>query len=303
MDRMTRLVSLATVIAVAGCSTRDAPKAADSAALATATTPAIPSATSSATSSATPNVVEIKASEYKFDAPDQIPAGLTMLKMTDTGKEMHHVTLIKLDSGKTFTDLTNGIKNMKPGTPPPRWVIPAGGPNAAAPGSSSSLIAVLEPGNYAIVCFIPDAKGVPHVMRGMAKALTVTPNSTANTTEPNADITVTLKDYQFDFSTPLTSGRHTLKIVTAPGQPHEYTFFQLMPGKTAADIPKYVEGGMQGPPPGLPLGGVSAMSAGMASFYEVDLKPGDYAIVCFLQDATDGKPHFTHGMIQQIKVT
>ena len=292
MYRKTRLLSLATVIAVAGCSTKDAPKATDSAAAPTA-----------AATPATPNVVEINASEYKFEAPDQIPAGLTLFKMNDTGKELHHVTLIKLDSGKTFNDFMAGMKNMKPGTPPPGWVIPAGGPNAAAPGSSSSLVQVLEPGNYAIVCFIPDAKGVPHVAHGMTKALTVTPNGTANTAEPNADITVTLRDYQFDFSTPLTAGKHTLKLVTAPGQPHEYTFFELMPGKTAADITKYVEGGMQGPPPARPIGGVSAMSAGMASFYDVDLKPGDYAIVCFLEDAKDGKPHFTHGMIQQIKVT
>jgi hypothetical protein len=179
----------------------------------------------------------------------------------------------------------------------------AGGPNAAPPGSSSELTMVLEPGNYALVCFIPDAKGVPHAMHGMIKDIKVTPNPQANMTEPNADITVTLRDYQFDFSTPLTAGKHTLKIVTAPGQqPHEFTFFQLSPGKTAADIPKYVASGMQGMPPALPLGGLSGVAAGRASYYTVDLKPGDYAIVCFLEDAKDGKPHFMHGMIQQIHI-
>ena len=284
-----RLLSLAAAVAVAGCSVKDAPKetAADSSA-ASATTAA--------------NEVTITATEYKFDAPAEIPSGLTTLRMVDSGKELHHVTLIKLDSGKTFDDLMNGMKAMKPGTPPPGWVIPAGGPNAAAPGGTSALTMVLEPGNYAIVCFIPDAKGVPHVVSGMAKALTVTPNATANTTEPTADITVTLSDYKFDFSAPLTAGKHTLKLVTAPGQPHEFTFFQLMPGKTADDLIKYVETGMAGPPPAMPLGGVSGVAAGLASFYDVDLKPGDYAIVCFLEDAKDGKPHFTHGMVQQIKI-
>jgi hypothetical protein len=293
MSSKMRLLSLAAVAAVAGCSVKEAPKA-DSTAAAAAPTAAAPAAA---------NVVNISASEYKFEAPDQIPAGLTTFKLTNGGKEMHHVTLIKLDSGKTYNDLIEGIKNMKPGTHPPGWVIPAGGPNAAAPTSSSSLTQVMQPGNYAIVCFIPDAKGVPHVMKGMSKPLTVTENATANMIEPNADITVTLKDYKFDFSTPLTAGKHTLKIETAPGQPHEFTFFQLNPGKTPADLTKYVETGMQGPPPGMPLGGVSAIGAGMPAFYEVDLKPGDYAIICFLEDAKDGKPHYTHGMIQQIKVT
>jgi hypothetical protein len=293
MSRNMRLLSLAAVVAVAGCSVKEAPKPDSTAAASTAATTTPPAA----------NVVNISATEYKFDAPDQIPAGLTTFKLTDNGKEMHHATLVKLDSGKTYNDLMTGLKNMKPGTPPPGWVIPAGGPNAAAPGNSSSLTVVLQPGDYAIMCWIPDAKGVPHVMHGMSKALTVTENAAANMMEPASDITVTLKDYQFNFSTPLTAGKHTLKIETAPGQPHEFTFFQLMPGKTAADLTKYVETGMQGPPPGMPLGGVSGVAAGTSSFYEVDLKPGDYAIVCFLEDAKDGRPHFQHGMIQQIKIS
>jgi len=293
MIRKVRLLPFAALVGIAACSVKEAPKTADTSA----------AATSVASASATPNVVAITASEYKFEMPDQIPAGLTTFKLTDTGKELHHATLIKLDSGKTLNDLTTGIKNMKPGTPPPGWVIPAGGPNATAPGNSVSLTTVLQPGNYAVVCFIPDSKGVPHVVHGMAKALTVTPNPNANMTEPTADVTVTLSDYKFDFSTPLTAGKHTLKIVTAPGQPHEYTFFQLSPGKKATDLIKYVETGMQGPPPGMPIGGVAAMAAGNTAYYEVDLKPGDYAIICFLEDAKDGKPHYTHGMIQQIKVT
>ena len=292
MVRSIRLIPLAAAFGIAACSVKEAPK-----------TPDTTTATPAAATPAAPNEVVITASEYKFEAPDQIPAGLTTFKLNDTGKEMHHATLIKLDSGKTVQDLANGMKNMKPGTPPPGWVVPAGGPNAAPPSGGSALTMVMKPGNYAIVCFIPDAKGVPHVMHGMIKGLTVTENPNANMTEPTPDVTVTLKDYQFEFSTPLTAGKHTIKIVTAPGQPHEFTFFQLSPGKVAADLPKYVETGMKGPPPALPLGGVAAMAAGEAVYYTVDLKPGDYAIVCFLEDAKDGKPHYTHGMVQQIKVS
>ena len=286
-----RVLPLVAAAVLAACTTKEAPKvAADS-------TAAAPAATTAAA-----NEVTITATEYKFDAPAEIPAGLTNFRMVDSGKELHHATLIKLEEGKTFDDLMAGMKAMKPGTPPPGWVVPAGGPNAAVPGGTSALTMVMEPGNYAIVCFIPDAKGVPHVAHGMAKALTVTPNATANTTEPTADITVTLSDYKFDFSAPLTAGKHTLKLVTAPGQPHEFTFFKLMPGKTAADIPKYVETGMKGAPPAMALGGVAGVAAGKASFYTVDLEPGEYAVVCFLEDAKDGKPHFVHGMIQQIKI-
>ena len=292
MGSNMRLLPIAALVAIAGCAVKEAPNetASDSAATSTA-------------AAAAPNEVIITATEYAFDAPAEIPAGLTNFRMVDNGKELHHAQLMKLEEGKTFEDLMAGMKAMKPGTPPPGWLIPAGGPNAVTPGSTSALTMVVEPGNYAIVCFIPDAKGVPHVAHGMAKALTVTPNPNANTTEPAADITVTMSDYKWDFSQPLTAGKHTLKLVTAPGQPHEFTLFQLSPGKTAADIPKHVESGMQGPAPARPIGGVAAVAAGRASFYTVDLQPGDYAIVCFLEDAKDHRPHFLHGMIQQIKVS
>ncbi|MEP6508658.1 MAG: hypothetical protein ABJC63_10575 [Gemmatimonadales bacterium] len=290
MKSNARLASIVALVTMGACSAKEEPKTAvvDS---------------SAAVAPAAPNVVNITASEYKFDAPADVPAGMTTFTMTNSGKEMHQAALIKLDSGKTMDDLMAGMKAMKPGAPPPGWVIAAGGANAAAPTSSSSLTTNLQPGNYVLACFIPDAKGVPHVMSGMAKALTVTPNATANTTEPTSDITVTLSDYKFDLSTPLTAGKHTLKIETAPGQPHEFTFFQLAAGKTPADLTKYVETGMKGPPPGMPLGGVAALGSGNPVFYTVDLKPGDYAIVCFLNDAKDGKPHYAHGMTQAIKIT
>lgn len=284
-----RLLSLTAVVAVAGCSVKEAPKEADTSAA--AVTPA-----------AAPNIVGISATDYKFDAPESIPAGVTTFRLTDNGKELHHATLMKLDSGKTAADFEAVMKAMKPGSPPPGWIIPAGGPNAIAPGNTSELTLDIEPGNYAIVCFIPDAKGTPHAMLGMIKGLTVTPATTASAAVPTSDIDVTLKDYEFVFSKPLTAGKHTLKITTAPGQPHEFTFFQLMPGKKVADLTKYVETGMKGPPPAQPIGGVAAVAAGKSSYYTVDLKPGDYAIVCFLEDAKDGKPHFVHGMVQQLSV-
>ncbi len=53
-------------------------------------------------------------------------------------------------------------------------MIPAGGPNAAAPGSSSALTMVMEPGNVAIVCFLADAKdGKPHFVHGIIQQVKI----------------------------------------------------------------------------------------------------------------------------------
>ena len=293
MKKNMRILSLAAVVTVAGCSVKEAPKSADSTAAAGA--PA-------ATRAAAPSHVNVVATDYKFDAPAEVSAGMVTFSLTNSGKEIHHVSLIKLDSARTMDDLMAGMKAMKPGAAPPGWMIPAGGPNAAAPGNTTNLTMSLEAGNYVLFCFVPDAKGVPHFMHGMAKALTVIPSTVAESPDPDADVTLTLSDYKFDFSKVLDSGHHTIKIEVAAGQPHEFTLFQLAPGKTAADVVKFVEGGMKGTPPGMPVGGVSGLASGRVAFFDVDLKPGNYAAVCFLSDMKDGKPHFVHGMTQTIKI-
>jgi hypothetical protein len=294
MKNQMRVLSLAAAVTVAGCSVKETPKPADTTAAASA--PA-------ATAATAPNVVNITASDYKFEGPAEVPAGMTTIHLTNNGKEPHQANLIRLDSGKTYADMIAGMKTMKPDAPPPKWVIMAGGPNAVAPGGSTDLTMNLQPGNYAIVCFVPNAKGVPHVMLGMGQALTVKPNAAASTAEPASDVSVTLSDYKFDFSTPLTAGKHTLKIQNTAAQPHEFTLFKLMPGKTADDITKYFSSDMKAPPPGMPVGGTAGMASGDTVYFPVELQAGDYAVICFLPDAKDGKPHFVHGMTQVIKIT
>jgi hypothetical protein len=52
----------------------------------------------------------------------------------------------------------------------------------------------------------------------------------------------------------------------------------------------------------MPLGGISGIDVGGSQYFTADFAPGNYALICFLPDAKDGKPHFAHGMIQQITV-
>jgi hypothetical protein len=48
---------------------------------------------------------------------------------------------------------------------------------------------------------------------------------------------------------------------------------------------------------------VAFIVPGRHAILDVDLAPGEYALVCFVPDAKDGKPHFMHGMATQIKVS
>ena len=122
-------------------------------------------------------------------------------------------------------------------------------------------------------------------------------------TEPTADVVVTLSDHAFAFSTPLTAGTHTIRVDNQGPQLHEISMIQLAPGKTFADMATWEQGGMKGEPPARPVGGFIGPNVGSHGYFTVTLTPGNYALVCFVPDAKDGKPHLMHGMMQEITVS
>jgi hypothetical protein len=246
-----------------------------------------------------PNEVTVHARDFAFDAPDEVPAGPTTFHLVNDGPGIHHMVIMRLDSGKTFADLQQAFQN--PG-PPPRWGVVVGGPDAPGPHAESNATVDLAPGNYALVCFVDVPGGVPHVAKGMLRALTVAPSSGLAAAPPKPDVTVAMSDYTFDLSGPLTSGHRVFLVRGLPGQPHELELFRLTRGKTATDMVNWVRN-MKGPPPGQPLGGAAPVAAGTPVYFSVDLTPGTYVMVCFMPDATDGKPHFVHGMSKTIEVT
>ena len=285
--------AVAALLALGGCAKPEAQTTTDTAAKAGATA-------SAPAAAATPNMVSFTAKEFSFAGPDTIPAGLTMFHLTDAGQQLHHVQLIKLQDGKTFADYQAAVKDMK--GPPPAWAVPYGDVNPPAPGATTTAMQVVEPGNYAVVCFVEGPDHVPHMAKGMMRPLTVTPSANANTTEPAADVTLTLSDYTFALSKPLAAGKQMIKVENAAAQPHEVLLVQLAPGKTTEDVGKWVFD-MKGPPPGKPIGGIPAFVPGKHSFFEADLAPGDYGMICFVPDAKDGKPHVQHGMMKQFKIS
>ncbi len=243
--------------------------------------------------------VTIVSSEYGFDLPASLPAGPTLLHLTNRGKTVHHVTRVQLRSGRRLADLLGALG--KPGALP-AWAVPAGGPNAVMPGGSSRALVDLQPGRYALLCFVPDPDGKPHFMKGMARELTVTAAAAKTTPPTRPDLTVRLADYGFTFDGPLTAGEHHLRVLNAATQWHELVLFRLAPGKTARDFVAWAQGGMKTMPPGSFEGGVSPLAPGLENEALVDLHAGNYLLVCFLEDVHDGKPHLMHGMMREVAV-
>jgi hypothetical protein len=284
------LLCVAAVV-VCACSKQDAKS--DSSTVAQAGAPA-----ANAKFDPTTRVAVVHAKDFAFDAPDTVTAGWTTFHLVNDGPNLHHVSLVRIDSGKTVADFQTAMKVQGP---PPAWIVEAGGPNAPSPGGSVDATLNLAPGTYMILCFVDIPGGVPHFMKGMTRPLTVLPATAATGTEPTADVTVDLADYAFTPAATITGGKHTFKVVNKGPQVHELELIRLAPGKTIKDLGAWMAK-PEGPPPADALGGISGMHAGMAQYFTADLTPGNYVMICFVPDAKDNKPHMQHGMVKEFAV-
>lgn len=294
MYRPLVVVAVPVIAALCACSAKEAAKDTTPVAQSGAAAPA-----SQASFDPTTHTAVVHAKDFAFDAPDSITAGWTTFHLVNDGPSLHHIQLVRLDSGKTAEDLAAAMKN--PG-PPPRWAVFVGGPNAPDPGSQADATLNLAAGNYVMLCLVDIPGGVPHFTKGMVRPLKVTAASGSAGTEPTADVTVSLADYKFDVQGSLTAGKHTIKVENKGPQPHEIEVFRLAPGKTLNDLGAWTKN-PQGPPPGNALSGISAIVPGTTAYFAADLTPGDYLFLCFLPDAKDGKPHLDHGMVKQLKIS
>jgi hypothetical protein len=247
----------------------------------------------------TANAVSYTATEFTFEGPDTIPAGLTTFQLANAGQEAHQLVVMRIDSGKTMADVQAMMQNPAV----PDWLGFPVGVSVIAPGDTGNATAVLTPGHYVMACFVSSPDGTPHVAKGMVRPLEVTPSSAPLAPEPVADLVITEKDYAFDISAPITAGTHTIRVENAGPQVHEVSVNMLAPGKTVADVQAWAAGGMQGPPPAKPMGGVTGPDVGGHSFFTATFAPGNYFLVCFVPDKTDGKPHMMHGMLKEFTVS
>jgi hypothetical protein len=255
---------------------------------------------SSRTTPHTPPVITVVANDFALTLPAEVPTGVVMFRLVNHGKESHHAQVIRLEGGKTAGDFLRAFSDT---AAMPAWVRYLGGPVGTAPGQERAATTRLTPGHYAMACRIVSADGVVHVMKGMIREFEVVERRDAvSDSFSTASDTVTLNDYGFASSRPLTAGHHTIRVENAGPQPHEVVMLKLALGKTPADFAQWGLAGRHGPPPAAPVGGVEFLDQGATGVFVVDLAPGEYGYICFVPDAKDGKRHFRHGMVKQFTV-
>ena len=118
------------------------------------------------------STVDLRLQEFAFVYDrNAVAGGNVAFNISNVGQQMHEVLLAKLDPN---LNLQQAIMNPD-GPPPPGFdVLAHAGP--WPPGERTTLVFTqpLAAGRYAFLCFVPDADGTPHALKGMISEFTVT---------------------------------------------------------------------------------------------------------------------------------
>jgi uncharacterized cupredoxin-like copper-binding protein len=252
---------------------------------------------------ATGRVINFDAVDYGYTLPDTLAAGQVTLVMRNAGQVPHQAQLMKLNSGVTFQQFTAALQQSGENAAL-ALVALGGGPGVLDPGPNTEQVTVdLQEGNYVVICFLVDPDGAPHFAKGMVKPLQVTPATAgAPTAQPNAPVTITLKDFDFETPGTIPSGNATWRITNSGPQPHEIQVAKLAAGGSADDILKFFTTAPPPRPTFQSVGGMQGLSPNANGFLTLNLQAGDYAFYCAIPDPNSGQRHLQEGMLKQVTI-
>jgi hypothetical protein len=242
--------------------------------------------------------VMIVGRDHAFEAPEAAPAGLLTFTFKNEGAAVHHAQVVRLNDDVTFEQLMAAFEQGETAALP--LITPVGGPSLIDPGQTARVTLNLEPGAYALLCLVPDAEGIPHLAHGMARPLTITGDA-APQPEPQADLTISMADFQYTMPTQVGAGPQTWKVANDGPQPHELVLHKLAPGKTAEDVIAFFHT-PQGQPPFTNAGGMQGLPQAGEGWVHLDLAPGAYVAICYIPDPISGKRHMDLGMVKTLTV-
>lgn len=108
--------------------------------------------------------ITVKMTDYAWEVTPAISAGKHVIRLENEAAQPHEMFIAQLAPGKRAADLATWLEKQQ-GPPPGK---PIGGTSGMAKGGVVYLPVDLEPGEYGLFCFLPDAKdGKMHIEHGM----------------------------------------------------------------------------------------------------------------------------------------
>ena len=256
------------------------------------------------TTEATPKVVTVTATDYAFEAPDTLQEGWTTVRLVNDGRRLHAALVVKLEQEQTPEGFRAAYSEAWKANGPWDTFGFRNGLVSAPPTGSVNATLYLDPGRYAWYCPMHFEGGAPHVIEhDMTRPFVVTARggSERPPVAPEPSAVIALADYAFVVSEPLAAGQHMIRVENQGREPHEVLLFKLAPDKTLQDAQSWLGDPQNAYPFSSYLGGAVVEPAGAEAYFEAELTPGDYVLVCAIT-APDGRTHTEHGMIRQLRI-
>ncbi len=113
----------------------------------------------------------IELFEYGFTISDGFDGDGRVL-VTNSGEQAHDLSIFRIGESGSYDELLFNVSGG--GSVDPTVYLGYGGVSAIDPGVAAVVELQLEPGEYAIACFVPDTgDGRPHLKHGMIQPLTI----------------------------------------------------------------------------------------------------------------------------------
>lgn len=272
-----------------------------------------------------PYVVDIVAADYAFSAPAEIPSGWITLRLNNQrATEIHEISLARLPDGvnyDTYLDevisgwevIWDGMRQGEIGPDQmedamgehlPEWapnITYLNARNLLSPGRISESIVKLEPGTYALECWVKNEEGDIHISHGMVHKLVVTEED-SGAPRPEGDVTLTLDGEGVEMDAPLKIGKQTVAVnvtATEDGSPvrNDVHLIRVTDDTDLAEVSTWLnwydtERGLRDPAPADFLGGYHAYytmpDEGQAWFTLNIDEPGEYAWI--MEGAPEDEP-------------
>jgi hypothetical protein len=198
------------------------------------------------------NALTVTAQEYAFTTQGHLHPGQAQVTFKNSGKEPHILALLKLKPGVTLKQVKKALNSKDQNAFQKLGADPNGAygyPFFLTPGGAATTVTdLLKAGNYAMICFLADAHGTPHFMRGMLQLLTIA-GKPVKSQPIKSDGTIVVNDTAVQgVPTPLPASA-TFEIRNEGTAIHSFGLVKLNGSATVPDIDKYFSDYKGGPFP------------------------------------------------------
>ena len=249
-----------------------------------------------------PQVLEVRATDFDFDAPERLQAGYVTLRLRNDGLVPHQAWVVRLAAGRTLRDLERDLAERAGagGELLPDWIDAVGGPSAVSAGEAAEVALELRPGRYAMLCLMPLGDGALAVTKGMYRAFEVAeaPNGAP---APRFDAVLTLTGRSLAEHGRLRRGVAHLRVTNASTTTRELRVYRLTEAAGAEAMRGWLAAEV-GASPAPSVGGVFGLPPGGSSVLTVTLDRGEYALVSRPALTPAGSRHSAATLLRPVRV-